>query len=200
MQLTARQREFAGIAGWAVPVSVTLGAVFGHFQTPNGGVWGYIQGAVAAILISTTVLLLEFAVFLIALADPEQRIFEFAGAEAKRLQQFKDTFHPAIFDLKSDNHRSKGTDITAFGDDLLGGKFGQTAYNGVRFATFESNTNQAFATLISHTLQSRKRRIEAGKKHWSVAVLVPTKKMTRQVTDHSANRSDRCQRSPTLRL
>jgi hypothetical protein len=54
MQLTARQREFAGIAGWAVPVSVTLGAVFGHFQTPNGGVWGYIQGAVAAILISTT--------------------------------------------------------------------------------------------------------------------------------------------------
>ena len=63
MQLTARQREFAGIAGWAVPVSVTLGAVFGHFQTPNGGVWGYIKGAVAAILISTTVLLLEFAVF-----------------------------------------------------------------------------------------------------------------------------------------
>ena len=63
MQLTARQREFAGIAGWAVPVSVMLGAVFGHFQTPNGGIWGYIQGAVAAILISTTIILLEFVVF-----------------------------------------------------------------------------------------------------------------------------------------
>ena len=71
---------------------------------------------------------------LIALADPEQRIFEFAGAEAKRLQQFKDTFHPSIFDLKSDNHRSKGTEIAAFGNDLLGGTFGQTAYTGVRFA------------------------------------------------------------------
>jgi DNA helicase-2/ATP-dependent DNA helicase PcrA len=120
---------------------------------------------------------------LIALADPEQRIFEFAGAEAKRLGQFKDSFNPATFDLKSDNHRSKGTDIAAFGNDLLGGKFGQTAYNGVRFATFESNANQAFATLVGHTLQSRKRRIEAGKKNWSVAVLVPTKRMTRQVSD-----------------
>ena len=63
MQLTARQREFARIAGWALPVSVTLGAVFGHFQAPNGSVWGYIQGAVTAILISCTILLLEFAVF-----------------------------------------------------------------------------------------------------------------------------------------
>ena len=120
---------------------------------------------------------------LIALADPEQRIFEFAGAEAKRLQQFKDTFHPSIFDLKSDNHRSKGTDIVAFGNDLLGVSFSQTAYTGIRFATFESNANQAFATLAGHTLQARKRRIEAGKKNWSVAILVPTKRLTRQVSD-----------------
>jgi hypothetical protein len=43
--LTARQREFARIAGWALPISVALGAVFGHFQAQNGSVWGYIQGA-----------------------------------------------------------------------------------------------------------------------------------------------------------
>jgi adenylate cyclase len=61
MQLTARQREFVMIAGWALPVSITLGAVFGHFQAHN--VWGYVQGAVAAIVISCTILLLEFAVF-----------------------------------------------------------------------------------------------------------------------------------------
>ena len=61
MQLTARQREFVRIAGWALPVSITLGAVFGHFQAHN--VWGYVQGAVAAIVISCTILLLEFAVF-----------------------------------------------------------------------------------------------------------------------------------------
>ena len=63
MQLTARQREFARIAGWALPVSISLGAVFGHFQAQSGSVWGYIQGAVTAIVISCTILLLEFAVF-----------------------------------------------------------------------------------------------------------------------------------------
>jgi hypothetical protein len=62
MQLTARQREFARIAGWPC-ISVALGAVFGHFQAQNGSVWGYIQGAVTAIVISCTILLLEFAVF-----------------------------------------------------------------------------------------------------------------------------------------
>jgi adenylate cyclase len=63
MQLTARLREFAGIAAWAIPVSVALGAVFGHFNTPNDDGWGYIQGAIAGILISVTILLLQFAVF-----------------------------------------------------------------------------------------------------------------------------------------
>ena len=63
MQLTPRQREFVWIAGWVLPVSIVLGAVFGHFQAQNGGVWGYVQGAVTAIVISCTILLLEFAVF-----------------------------------------------------------------------------------------------------------------------------------------
>ena len=63
MQLTARQREFVRIAGWVLPVSITLGAVFGHFQAQNGSVWGYVQGAVTAIVISCAILLLEFAVF-----------------------------------------------------------------------------------------------------------------------------------------
>ena len=63
MQLTARQREFVRIAGWVLPVSIALGAVFGHFQAQNGSVWGYVQGAVTAIVISCAILLLEFAIF-----------------------------------------------------------------------------------------------------------------------------------------
>ena len=59
MPLTARQREFVRIAGWVLPVSITLGAVFGHFQAQNGSVWGYVQDAVTAIVISCTILLLS---------------------------------------------------------------------------------------------------------------------------------------------
>lgn len=120
---------------------------------------------------------------IIALADPEQRIFEFAGAEARRLQQFKDAFKPSVFDLKSDNHRSNGTDITLFGNDLLKGEFSQSSYAGVQFGKFPANTNQALSFLVGQTLKARERRIKAGKKNWSVAVLVPTKRMTRQVSD-----------------
>jgi DNA helicase II / ATP-dependent DNA helicase PcrA len=120
---------------------------------------------------------------LIALADPEQRIFEFAGAEAKRLQQFKDTFHPSVFDLKTENHRSKGTDIATFGNDILKGTFTKTAYGGIRFGVFEANANQALSSLHSQTLQAKRRCLKVGKKNWTVAVLVPTKRMTRQVSD-----------------
>jgi DNA helicase II / ATP-dependent DNA helicase PcrA len=120
---------------------------------------------------------------LIALADPEQRIFEFAGAEAKRLQQYADTFHPAVIDLQGDNHRSKGTDIAHFGNDVLVGKFTKKTYEGVYFGTFASNANQAFARLHAETLQARARQIKSGKKHWTVAILVPTKRLTRLVSD-----------------
>jgi len=62
MPLTVRQYEFT-IAGWAVPISIALGAAYGHFNTPNGDGWGYVQGAIAGALISTGILLLEFTVF-----------------------------------------------------------------------------------------------------------------------------------------
>jgi DNA helicase-2/ATP-dependent DNA helicase PcrA len=120
---------------------------------------------------------------LISLADPEQRIFEFAGAEAKRLQQYRDTFHPAEFDLKTDNHRSKGTDITILGNDILTGKFTENSYAGVSLVVFEANPNQAFSAIHGQTLQARKRLIDSGRKRWTLAVLVPTKKFTRLVSD-----------------
>lgn len=120
---------------------------------------------------------------LIALADEEQRIFEFIGADPQRLEHFKTAFQPAVHDLAGDNHRSGGTDIALFGNDILSGKFRQNAYQGVEFGLFDSNPNQAFATLTTQVLQARKRLIEAGRPGWSLAVLVPTKRMTRLVSD-----------------
>jgi DNA helicase-2/ATP-dependent DNA helicase PcrA len=117
------------------------------------------------------------------IADPEQRIFEFAGAEAKRLQQYRDTFHPTEFDLASSNHRSKGTDIATFGNDILTGEFRQNIYAGVSYFVFEPNQNQALVALHGQALKARKRLVDRGRRKWTLAVLVPTKKFTRLVSD-----------------
>ncbi|MBB3810739.1 UvrD-helicase domain-containing protein [Pseudochelatococcus contaminans] len=120
---------------------------------------------------------------LIALADPEQRIFDFIGADPERLNHFRATFHPSEHDLAGDNHRSKGTEIALFGNDILAGQFRKSNYEGVHFEVFESNPNQAFTTLTTQVLQGRKRLIDGEKRDWSLAILVPTKKMTRLVSD-----------------
>lgn len=120
---------------------------------------------------------------LIALADPEQRIFDFIGADPERLNHFRAAFQPSEHDLAGDNHRSKGTEIALFGNDILAGRFRQNDYNGVAFELFESNQNQAYATLVTQVLQARKRLIDSGKRDWSLAILVPTKRMTRAVSD-----------------
>lgn len=120
---------------------------------------------------------------LIALADPEQRIFDFIGADPERLNHFREAFHPSEHDLAGDNHRSKGTEITLFGNDILSGKFRKSNYEGIHFELFASNSNQAYATLTTQVLQARKRLVDAGKRDWSLAILVPTKKMTRLVSD-----------------
>lgn len=145
--------------------------ILDEFQDTNAAQWHVVK----ALGKSST---------LIALADPEQRIFDFIGADPARLDHFRTEFKPKEFDLAGDNHRSKGTEISVFGNDVLKGKYTQKAYNGVEFDYFESNANQALASLTTHTLKARDRLIKKGKKGWSLAVLVPTKRMTRQVSDN----------------
>lgn len=120
---------------------------------------------------------------LIALADPEQRIFEFIGADPERLNHFTAAFAPSVHDLAGDNHRSKGTDIALFGNDILTGKFRQDEYQGIDYEAFESNPNQAYASLVGQVLQARNRLIDSGRRDWSLAILVPTKRMTRFVSE-----------------
>jgi adenylate cyclase len=74
MQLTARQRYFARIMVWALPVSAALGAGFGGFRLPNDIIQGCIRGAVAGTLISTMAVLLEFVVFSRTLSALVRRI------------------------------------------------------------------------------------------------------------------------------
>jgi DNA helicase-2/ATP-dependent DNA helicase PcrA len=119
---------------------------------------------------------------LIALADPEQRIFDFIGADPERLDHFKAAFDPFVHDLAGENHRSKGTAIVLFGNDILTAKFRQKEYQGIEFKLFGSNPNQAYASLVGQVLEARKRLFDCGKRDWSLAILVPTKRMTRHVS------------------
>jgi len=45
------------------------------------------------------------------------------------------------------------------------------------------NQNQAVTKVVTETLQARKRLVKDGPRDWSLAILVPTKRMTRVVSD-----------------
>ncbi|MBA3022662.1 MAG: ATP-dependent helicase [Gammaproteobacteria bacterium] len=144
--------------------------IFDEFQDTNAEQWRVVQA-------------LGEHCTLVALADPEQRIYDWIGADPERLNHFRTAFAPTDVDLSTDNHRSGGTEIAAFGNDLLTGKFRQNAYNGIHFNTYEANAGQALTSLVTATYTVRKRLVDTGRKDWSVAILVPTKKMTRLVSD-----------------
>ena len=120
---------------------------------------------------------------LLALADPEQRIYDWIGADPKRLEHFQSAFKPSKVDLGADNHRSTGTDIAAFGNDILRGRFRAEPYAGVELLVYSPNENEAYTKLVVTTYKARKRLVDSGRKGWSLAILVPTKKMTRLVSD-----------------
>ena len=124
---------------------------------------------------------------LVALADPKQRIYDWIGADPARLDHFRETFAPTEVDLGADNHRSAGTEIALFGNDLLTGQFRQNTYVGIAHGVFEPVRDQAMKQLMETTCDARQHLIELGIKDWSLAILVPTKKMTRLVSDAFRN-------------
>jgi DNA helicase-2/ATP-dependent DNA helicase PcrA len=144
--------------------------ILDEFQDTNAGQWRVVKQ-------------LGKYVTLYALADPEQRIYDWIGADPGRLDHFTDTFAPAVVDLSTENHRSEGTDIAIFANDMLIGKFRAEPYVGIQISPYVGNKNQAYSALLMATYRARRRLVESGKKDWSLAVLVPTKKMTQNVSD-----------------
>jgi DNA helicase II / ATP-dependent DNA helicase PcrA len=145
--------------------------ILDEFQDTNGPQW-------------TVVKALAKRSVLIALADPEQRIYDFIGADPKRINHYIQECKPSKCDLSGANYRSPGTEIARFGNDLLVGQFTQSSYRGVQILTFPENPNQAYASLKGQVLQARRRLLATGEKSWSLALLVPTRRMTRLVSDH----------------
>lgn len=119
----------------------------------------------------------------LALADPDQRIFDFIATDPERPNHFLDYFGAEQIDLGGFSHRNLHTDITLFGDDVLKGEFSQVAYEGVCLIGYHRIEARAHASLFSEVMQARKRAIKASGKEWSVAVLVPTKPLTKKISD-----------------
>jgi DNA helicase II / ATP-dependent DNA helicase PcrA len=170
---------FAPLVGDIVQASLRIRQLIGtmypviildEFQDTNADQWRVVRA-------------LGEQSYLIALADPEQRIYDFIGADPERLNHFRQVFQPTEVDFSTDNHRSAGTDIVLFGNDLLAGKFRQKSYNGIDCRLYEPYAEQAMTTLVTTTYAARKRLVASGRKDWSLAILVPTRRMTRLVSD-----------------
>ncbi len=144
--------------------------ILDEFQDTNEAQWSVVQA-------------LGEVCRLIALADPEQRIYDWIGADPARLDHFREAFKPTEVDLSTDNHRSAGTEIALFGNDVLTGKFRQDAYKGIDFDVFDPFPDPAMTKLVTTVYKARKRLVDAGVVNWSLAILVPTKRMTRLVSD-----------------
>ncbi|KZL24257.1 UvrD-helicase domain-containing protein [Pseudovibrio sp. Ad37] len=119
----------------------------------------------------------------LALADPDQRIFDFIATDPERSNHFIDYFEAEEIDLGGLSHRNLHTDITLFGDDILRGTFSQLAYEGVDLVGYPRIEAQAHTKLITEVMQARKRAMKASGEAWSVAVLVPTKPLTKKISD-----------------
>lgn len=144
--------------------------ILDEFQDTNDAQWSVVQALGACCK-------------LIALADPEQRIYDWIGADPARLDHFKDAFRVSDFDLGTDNYRSAGTEIALFGNDVLTGKFRQSSYKGISICCFEPFQAPAMSLLVTTIHAARKRLVDARIMNWSLAILVPTKKMTRRISD-----------------
>lgn len=118
---------------------------------------------------------------IVSFADPNQRIFEFRGADQQRLNQFSQEFDVTSIDLGRINHRSTGTDILDFGEAVLNGKFKSGAYSDVYFGTYARKEISALTDLITEVYAARK-RLANFRANWSIVVLVPTKELTRKVS------------------
>ncbi|MCC6573852.1 MAG: ATP-dependent helicase [Planctomycetes bacterium] len=114
---------------------------------------------------------------LIALADADQRIYEFRGADPRRLEQFTKEFKPTLCDFSEENHRSNGTDITVFGNELLTGACKGKQYNNVKVVLYPFVRDINDFVFLKFSLLSAIERTKKSTSNWSIAVLVPSRRM-----------------------
>lgn len=164
-QMLKRSEAIRRICSDAYPV-----LILDEFQDTNDAEWEVIR------------LLGEHSTVL-ALADPEQRIYEFRGASPERQAHFQDRFNPSLFDFENQNNRSNGTDIVQFGNDLLVGANRGQKYDDVSLHLYPfRKPTSGLLDIKVHLLRRMQDIRKAGIKDWSVAILVPSKQLMLSVS------------------
>lgn len=116
---------------------------------------------------------------LIALGDPDQRIYDFVeGASDTRFEDFSTDFAPLHVDLSAWNWRSPGSSITRFGRDILRGQLEGT-YDEVQV---KGSDYPPLVTLKSEVLKALRRLREAG--GGTLALLTPTNNLSGRVYEY----------------
>lgn len=120
---------------------------------------------------------------IICLADSEQRIYEFRGADPKRIEDFIADYSPEMYDFADRNHRSNGRDILQFANDLLKRTTGDCEYNDVKVSAYPQRKGETQHIFMKAQVLEALRRSKKRKERWSVVVLVPTKNLMLAVSD-----------------
>lgn len=149
--------------------------IFDEFQDTNLSEWGLVKN-------------LGKYSRIIALADAEQRIYDFRGADPARIDDYMNHFNPTLFDFETENNRSNGTDITKFGNDLLTGKNVNNEYNDVKCIAYPFS-KPPHIKLKTEILAARN-RLKKDLDNWSLAILVPSNKLMLQVSDFLSGRQN----------
>lgn len=166
-ELLSRSRSLSEIIGGAYPV-----IILDEFQDTNEHEWRMIRALAERSRV-------------IALGDPGQRIYEFRGADPKRIPELISAYKPGFFDLSDENHRSSGTDIVQFGNDLLIGANKGKKYNHVEVGQYKIlKGNGSHMRLKSEVLARMRKLRESGRCPWSIAVLVPTKQLMLDISQY----------------
>ena len=121
---------------------------------------------------------------LIALADPDQRIFDFRGADPKRVTHFLEEYNPPVYDFGKENNRSNGTDIAQYGNDLLSGNNRGKTYCNVKVVYYPFRKKPFSHVSLKYCVISAIRRLnQQSPDKWSLAILVPTNALMMEVSD-----------------
>jgi DNA helicase II / ATP-dependent DNA helicase PcrA len=170
-ELFRRSDRLAAIYSNSYPI-----VILDEFQDTNSDEWALIQQ-------------LGRRSRLIALADPDQRIYEFRGADPRRVGEFLEAFGAAHFDFAGENHRSSGTDIATYGNDLLTGANKGKTYQQVKVGGygFMNGRNLHFSAKAAvFSALNRLKNVQDK----SIAILVPSKRLMLDLSEYLSSSAD----------